>query len=356
MLVPGKTNDPKRGDNTDAAAWGKKFHNNDPDYQTDAKWWERVLLSERAHRGEEIIPDDDEEQTGTGGGIENPFEDDETDETEQENDLSHLVLDAELSQRYDFPATNLQNAPSPVNLTVFRDTRTTLRRGDYNSMLPISIDTREAPNRYTMTYHPKHSAFMEFSETPHDYILMELASLFSIRYGGVDWNTTRVYQGLKNEYQRSNKLDLTSLSQSASVILSELKEHLATPDVAMERNSVSESILREITNDVMSGSGRNEEIDSLLESGRWIERVSDIHMIPLIQRNPEHIFDGNFFATAYQAIDFEEIKSDTLERVIGCLKDAIMIKKTASQGRQAPDKSLLLRADAALTYLNAQRE
>ena len=356
MLVPGKTNDPKRGDNTDAAAWGKKFHNNDPDYQTDAKWWERVLLSERAQRGEEIIPDDNEEQTGSGGGIENPFEDDETDETEQENDLSHLVLDAELSQRYDFPATNLQNAPSPVNLTVFKDTRTTLRRGDYNSMLPISIDTREAPNRYTMTYHPKHSAFMEFSETPHDYILMELASLFSIRYGGVDWNTTRVYQGLKNEYQRSNKLDLTSLSQSASVILSELKEHLATPDIAMERNSVSELILREITNDVMSGSGRNEEIDSLLESGRWIERVSDMHMIPLIQRKPEHIFDGYFFATAYEAIDFEEIKSDTLERIIGCLKDAIMIKKTASQGRQAPDKSLLLRADAALTYLNAQRE
>ena len=79
-------------------------------------------------------------------------------------------------------------------------------------------------------------------------------------------------------------------------------------------------------------------------------------MIPLIQRNPERIFDRLFFATAYQSIDFDEIKSDTLERIIGCLKDAIMIKKTASQGRQAPDKSLLLRADAALTYLNAQRE
>ena len=355
MLVPGKISDPRRGDNTDATSWGVKFHNNEPDFQSDEKWWERVLLSERAHRGEEIVPSGDDEETDEDDdtGIENPF--DEDDEHTDEDDNSHLILDPELSQRYDFPASNLQNAPSPVNLIVYRDTRN-LRRGDYNSMLPISIDSREAPNRYSMTYHPKHPAFIEFSETPHDYILMELASLFSIRYGGVDWNTTRVYQGLKNEYQRSNKLDLTSLSQSASTILNELKEHLASDEISTNRNDVDESILREITNDVMSGSGRNQEIDDLLESGGWIERVSDIHIIPVIQNNPENIFDGTFFATAFATIAFEEIKSDTLERIISCLKDAIMIKKTASQGRQAPDKSLLMRADAALTYLNSQRE
>ena len=360
MLVPGKVNDPRRGDNTDATSWGEKFHNNDPDFQDDSKWWERVLLAERAHRGEDVdsgsTTTDDEDNSG--GGIDDPFDDDTDDADDADtgsDDVDHLMLDAELSQRYDFPATNLQNAPSPVNLTVFRDSRI-LRRGDYNAMAPISIDTREAPNRYTMVYHPKHPAFNEFSETPHDYILMELAHLFAIRYGGVDWNTTRVYQGLKNEYQRSNKLDLNSLSQSASTILSELKEHLATPDISLSRDSVNEEILREITNDVMSGSGRNEEIDSLLHTGRWIERVSDIHIIPVIQENPEKIFDGSFFATAFETIGFDEIKTDTLERIVGCLKDAIMIKKTASQGRQAPDKSLLLRADAALTYLHSQRE
>lgn len=357
MLVPGKSSDPKRGDNTDALAWGEKFHANDPDYQSDEKWWDRVMLAERAHRGEEITDDDDEDEDdhGDDGGIENPFGDNDDLDEDDVDDQSHLVLDAELSQRYDFPAANLQNAPSAVTLTVFRDTRS-LRRGDYNAMLPITIDSREAPNRYSMTYHPLHPAFIEFSETPHDYILMELASLFSIRYGGVDWNTTRVYQGLKNEYQRSNKLDLTSLSQSASIILGELKEHLSGTPISRTRENVGDVILREVTNDVMGGSGRNEDIDRLLETGEWIEHVSDIHIIPIIQSNPEFVFDGSYFATAFETIPFEEIKADTLERIIGCLKDAIMIKKTATQGRQAPDKSLLLRADAALTYLHSQRE
>ena len=63
MLVPGKISDPRRGDNTDATSWGVKFHNNEPDFQSDEKWWERVLLSERAHRGEEIVPSDDDEET-----------------------------------------------------------------------------------------------------------------------------------------------------------------------------------------------------------------------------------------------------------------------------------------------------
>ena len=105
-----------------------------------------------------------------------------------------IILFLTQSQKVDFPATNLQNAPSPVNLTVFRDNRV-LRRGDYNAMAPISIDTREAPNRYTMVYHPNTLRSMNLARL-HDYILMELAHLFATKYG-VDWNTTRVYQGLK---------------------------------------------------------------------------------------------------------------------------------------------------------------
>ena len=355
MLVPGGQNYPLKGDNADATAWAEKYYNGDPDFQSDEKWWERVKRAESARRSEDADnPDEDDD-----GDIDtdDPFGEGERDKGEDTNEdgeecnTEHLVLDKELSQRYDFPDPH--STVAPIEITAFRDTRA-LRVRDLRPAAPLMINTEQAPSQYTVTYHLSHPAFIEFAETPFDYLLIELAYWFSTRQGGGEWTVGKVYHNLKEEYQKSKKLDVHSLGQTALDLLKELKEHLSDCKVKPPEEETHEELKHELTRDVMSTSGNADEVATLLASGEWIERVSDEFMIPVIVKQPELIMDGKFFSTSYEGIPMDDIKQETIDRTISCLKDAIMIKKTANRST-VPDKSLMLRADAALNYLISQR-
>jgi hypothetical protein len=77
-------------------------------------------------------------------------------------------------------------------------------------------------------------------------------------------------------------------------------------------------------------------------------------MLHEIEEHPELVMDGRFLNTSYDAISQENIKKDTVDRVASCIRDVIMIKKTSDR-LSMPDKSLLLRANAAINYLIQQR-
>lgn len=352
MLVPGQYGNPLKGDNADASKWAEFFYKGEPDFQSDEKWWDRVVLAENARRGkaEGEAPQEDD----TGGEAEDPFGDEEEDTGGVHDDAGsgeHLVVDQTLSQRYSFPDRNVQMAP--VEVTVYVDKRD-LRVRDLKDQPPFDVDSRQAPHRYVLTYHPRHPAFAEFAETPQDYLLIELAHWFSTRQGGGEWTAGKVYKRLKDEHQGAQKLDLHSLGTSAGELLAELKEHLADCAIQKTRSTVSEKLLDELTSDVMSAEGTIEHVDKLLQSGRWIERVPDEHMLPEIERSPELVFDGRFLRTSYASIGQEGIRKETVDRVVSCIRDVIMIKKTSDRSSM-PDKSLLLRANAAINYLIQQR-
>ena len=353
-LVPGKRGNELSGDNAEAARWAEQFHRNVPEYLTDDIWWERVEAAERCRRG-----DDEPSPDPPGGGVDDPFPEPgepepgepEPGEPEPgETDYLHLV--PELSLSYDFPDSGVRVAP--IAITVYEDTRNLPAR-DIQNMPPLQINTRQAPHRYSITYHPKHSSFHEFAETIDDYILIQLSHWFSVRHGEGEWTATRVYQALKNNYQEGRKLNLQTLGHEAGALLLELKEHLATCDISETRQSVDPQLLRELEEEVMSTTGNIGRVDELLQDGTWIESVSDKYLTEVLGGDPTMVMDGRFFLTSYSTIvDNEDLRADTFDRIIGCLKDAIMIKKT-SERMTVPDKQLLLRANAALSYLNSQR-
>lgn len=353
MLVPGQYGNPKKGDNADVTAWAESFYKGDPDFQTDEKWWERVVQAENARRTNNE-PFDEEGNTPENIDIEDPFgPDDEAPSGEPESDeTDYLVPDIDLSQRYSFPDPN--EPMKPVEVTVYKDIRD-LRTRDLKDLPPFEVDNRQAPHRYVLTYHPKHPAFSEFAETPKDYLLIELAHWFSTRQGAPDWTAGRVYKKLKDEHQRAQKLDLHSLGMSAGELLSELKEHLADCGIRKEQSDASQSLLDELTSDVMSAEGNVDYVATLLVSGKWIERVSDEYMLHEIEINPQLVMDGQFLKTSYESIPQDSIKKETVDRIVSCLRDVIMIKKTADRSSM-PDKSLLLRANAAINYLVQQRD
>ena len=361
LLVPGQAGSPKRGDNADAEAWSERFYAGEEEFQPDTLWWDRVMLAERAVRQEDDDEGSSEDDSGGEDGDEeggsspdDPFGDEGEGEDGDGTHTVYLMPDTDLSRVYNFPST--RNAPRAIEVNVYIDTRD-LRRRDLESLPPLKIDTSQAPSKYRMEYHPKHPAFTEFAEMPADYVLLEVASWFSTRQGGGEWTVGKVYQGLKNEYQRSRKLDLTTLGHESTQILSELKEHLGSMEIGMDRDEVPDDLIRELTADVMGTSGNMDDVDRLLGNGGWIERVSEEHLINIVRESPELVMDGRFFEISFDAIpeEMKQIRNDTVERVVSCLRDAILIKNAASR-QSPPDKSLLLRADAAISYLRERRE
>jgi hypothetical protein len=362
MLVPGKSDAPTVGDNADAIKWAEYFYEGRPEFQTDDAWWERVEKAENARRGKAPTPPSGVPAPHDSPGslqspevdLENPFDDSGvTDEPKQEaiDADDQRELDTELTGKYRLsdPSTNMP----PVEINVYKDTRY-LRPRDLRNSPPFDVDSRKAPHAYLYTYHPKHPAFTEYKETVVDYLLLELAHGFSTRLGGGAWTAGRVYKALKDEYASGQKLDLVSLGESAHELLAELKEHLSDCKLKKSRGDVPKKLLDELSEDVMTAEGDISIVDSLLESGRWIERVNDEFMIPVVENFPELIMDGKFFKTSHAAVAQETIRQEALDRIVSSIKDAISIKK-ASDRRSTPDKSLLMRANASITYLYQQR-
>lgn len=354
-LVPGGA-DPSKGDNADASSWAEKFYKGEKAYLSDQKWWDRVIAAENFRRkDDENTEEVDENLEEIDTDLENPFEEDVEEEDEHQQDdenLDYLVLDSELSQKYSFP--DAMTSVGSVEVVVYRDKRD-LRRSELLRTPPLDIDDRAAPLNYRVVYNPKHPAFNEFAESPGDYLLIEISHWFSTRHGSREWPAGRVYQELKNEYQRSKKLDLNSLGLEAAALMSDLKEHLAYQHLTREAENLDSSLVQELTVDVMNTSGNIDELDELLRSGRWVERASDQHVLSLVADNPALVLDGMFFRTTYSDKRItDDIRKEIVDRIVGLLRDLTMIRKQ-SERNALPDKNLLMRAEAALSYLAKQR-
>ena len=82
-----------------------------------------------------------------------------------------------------------------------------------------------------MKYHHSHPAISNYSEDIVDYILLELASQFSIRAGqGSEWSVPKCYAYLKEKYREDSKLDIQTLAPKAQTVLVELRFTLLIVD------------------------------------------------------------------------------------------------------------------------------
>ena len=254
----------------------------------------------------------------------------------------------ELTGLYEFPDTSIN--VTGITFRVHEDIRQR-SIGEMRSEPPLKIEGNG--HSYDITYHALHPAFVEFADSAHDYILLELASLFSRREGSTDWPASRIFQELKNRYQIGRKLDIQSLGREATDILCDLKDHLIRCGISKSISELNEDLIDEVESDMLDMTGSIEELPELLQSGGWVKHLSDRSLIALIEEDPLRIMEGAFFRTSYSAIRNEEKKKETFERLLSSIRDLIMIKK-GSERSNAPDKQLLLRANASISYLKEQ--
>ena len=206
-----------------------------------------------------------------------------------------------------------------------------------------------------MKYHPSHPAISNYSEDVLDYILLELASQFSTRTGqGSEWSVPRCYAHLKEKYREDSKLDIQTLAPMAQSVLVELREHLSESGIESSREEIppqqleilEQAVLRQIT-------GGPEEVDSLLENGKFIKYLPNQYLVGYFQAKPESVMDGNFFQVPYSGLS-EAVKTEALRMVVSSLNDAVDAVDR-NQTSSNPDKLWLMRAKASIAFLEDKR-
>jgi hypothetical protein len=346
-LVLCKRDNPSRGDNADATNWAIRFWAGEEEFQSDEMWWSRVILNETVSTTDEVEEIDGADPFGDSVDVDEDESGEETPDDEN-SDEDFREFDREYSREYVYP--DRQFTTAPIRVLAYIDKRN-LHRRDLKNLPPLDVSII-SPREIEICYHPDHPAFTQFAETPHDYILLELAGLFAAR---ATTPVSSVYQLLKLEHQNSRRLDLDALGSEARAFLSELREffsmqRLQIPD--RDRNEV----YSELATHVMSSTGQIDQVEVLMTNGQWVDRVSDKHVLSLIQLHPEIIFDRNFLDLSYQEIpeNLSELRDRVLGQVMACVSDLILIRGVA-ESRTAADKSLLLRAENALQYLKKHR-
>jgi hypothetical protein len=195
---------------------------------------------------------------------------------------------------------------------------------------------------------------VNFSEDVLDYILMELASQFSIRAGqGSEWSVTRCYSHLKETYQAESKLDVQALASHATGIVSELREHLANAGLSSSRGNLSDAEIEILEDRVLQTlSSGPDRVDELLGTGDFIQFMDNKYVIKCFENNPEIAMDRNFFAMPYSSLPARQ-QIQAVSELARCLKDAINVIDVG-QSNIERDKLWMMRTKASIAYLQDQ--
>ena len=346
-LVPGDAQG--RGINKEPQDWAASFWSGDPEYQTDEKWWDAVVLAEQSRSkgkgaavppdlaGEADFPGAGEDASPAGGGAvavtENGFE-----------------PDSVLSGVYELP---LISGSPKLDVEVRRLSRGVLPNGS-------SVSFAAMGNRVEMDYDPNHAMFVSTLREPVDCLVDELSYQFLTRSSVTqrDWPISRVAAELRAAYFPWATSSVTEVADSASSLLRDLIEHyvekLAPLAPLTDRldDRQHARLEKEVARKERAGADRAAELISSGEFPRYLGL--DIALL-LLSDWPELALDGAFFAVGYGDIA-PELRAEVLEQLLGPVRDLIWITDPdAVQAGTEEAKTMLGRAMYSVRLLDAWR-
>lgn len=324
-LVPGDT--AGQGINAECHRWADLFWAGEPDYQTDEKWYEAVLMAEEAQKKAHAKAKAKTDETAGKP----PFETEEgTEEASAQGETSEgvipvLVDDTSLSRIYELKEMN----GSPVLKVKAR--RLTEGQLETNQPIRFSIHKNEA----TFDYNPTHEYFETSLDTPAQCLARELSYQLLARSNEnqINWPMTKVDQELRSRYFIDTLTDVDTLGRQASAFLDELREFLLEelPTIAPIQISVlNEHDLNQIrTRLIAEGKAGEEKVSNVISSGNF-PRYLGIDFLPrAISIWPELVLDGGFLSVTYATVA-KELQPIAVEQVVGALRDVVWLCEQAS--------------------------
>lgn len=351
-------------DNNRALEMASYFHEGNPEYQDDDKWWELVEAADR-----ELL-------FGQGGG-----------ETSSGGDALPTGLVDEPTSPVDNPVPNpppVAPKPAPVprrdvpslsrkyhhqpssiqwNVLAFEVANTD---PDLPSGAPWTVRMGDIPTKtYHYLYNPAHPVFQSITMTPQDGLLANLAFMTAdqTRSSSQTPDIARILSEFRLEYGDENALDYKSLPADASAILIDVARSMVAACPVEERASLFNGLSVSEQHTVMRAlAGKKIKPAEATIDGSFLQSAPSEIIKVLVKSRPELCFDGNVWDEAYIDLDYgdpeitEDVRNAVLSKYLGLISDAIWLARQDSSDLGIASRDEIIRAVMSLELLRPDVE
>lgn len=362
-----------------AVNYAKKFSDGEFDYQTDAKWYDLILEADRAllkprpphaNVAASAPHEDDELADVLGENNEPPGLSPSTTQTPSVSDI-----DAIESEASDTPQIDERPVPSLSQLYV---EESTLNRFDITAYevdashpsltdgKPWSLESN-TKRKYKFVFNRRHPVFHATSFLPIEALLCEMAH--QIIYSARDQRSQQnryasVLAGLRKKYHPSDTVDLQSLIIDARNELQDIANALTSGSQGLSFESLYESMDDRIKQAVEARMAQAGVVDpqAKILNGEFMPYTPYAYLAEFIKENPSLYFDGRFWSSPYESINFnDENATETSRRAIVSLyaslvNDLAWLAIKDSLEEDPIEMVRILRAKLSLEILRSYRD
>jgi hypothetical protein len=334
-------------DNDEAVRMAEKFDDNDPDYQSDDKWYELAVAADAAILSAPVP------------GTPNPS----------------AALPGFLPAS---PAAAAQPAPAPLPRTKVpelskdftEDATATQWKVDAFSALAADPDLSggkpwsliaQPGGRHTFLFDADHEVFESTTLTPLDALLAEMAHQ-AINVGRsmvTAYSFAQILSGLRRKYSVISSLDPVALAGEASAVLNDITSGFAASVSGMDCTELFNGLPDPEKNETYTTMGIKGVTDPVqcIRTGGFLQYAPSRTLLRVFQHHPELFFDGRYWSVPYVGIAsavqraVDEARSERARYYSGLLTDAIWLSEQSTPSPVPPTRDKLMRAAAALGLL-----
>lgn len=360
-------------DNARATEMAKAFHDGNPEYQDDAKWWELVQAADRellygkpgGGKGKNPAPGSKGGDGGIPGGLLDDL-DGSTDDPKNDGDSEDENKPA-LPPRTPVPLLSRTYHHSATgNRWTVKAFEVALNDPGLTDGTPWALTMEEVTTRtYHFLYDPNHSVFASVTMTPMDALLSHLAFIT------VDQSRTSTHQpdlaavlsDYRSAYGHEAALDFKALPGEAATALADVAKSIVEACPEKERSSLFNDLSLDAQNAVMrSLASKNLKPAASTANGSFLWSAPVEIIRALVEERPDLCFDGKVWDAAFSDLDYgdpvitDEARSALLAHYLGLMSDAIWLSKQDSAYLAESPRDELIRAVMSLSLLRPDVE
>lgn len=359
-------------DNDRASEMARRFHEGDPGYQDDAKWWELVEEADRdlLHGGAKQPNGEPPDETNGGnggdvvddilggpGGAAGPGGDGEGG-TSGEIAVPPREPIPSLSRTY-------AHAPSGVSWTIeaFSADAKDPDLRDKGPWILAMADTATRTQHFLVDR--EHESFRSMTLTPRDALLMELARMTSdyLRETADPPSFASVLAELRHSYGDEENLDPKQMQPDAVEVLDTIARSFVRNTPEEDRPTLfNELEVDEQQNVMRSLARRRIKPAAVIEDGSFLEYVSNEYLAKFVGLYPEYCFDGKIWDEPHESLDYgdpeitNEARAITRQRFQSLINDVIWLATREASDLAAAPREELIRALMSLRMIRPDVE